>query len=121
MSLLNKFFGIKKEVPVVAPHTPVSVTNDTPESGFVMVPNAVESYQLHSGPLPYAINSNASSNQQDISSNKLYDEIPFQFSPAYNTMWLNGSTVKHKPKMLKEIDWDSLCYDFTLEKSILQS
>jgi len=73
------------------------------------------------GPLPYAITSNATSHQQDISSNKLYDEIPFQFSPTYNMIWLNGSTVKRKPKMLKEIDWDSLCYDFTLEKSILQS
>jgi hypothetical protein len=58
MSLLNKFFGIKKEVPVVAPHTPVSVTNDTPESGFVMVPNSVESYQLHSGNYKNAIKDN---------------------------------------------------------------
>jgi len=49
MSLLNKFFGIKREVPVVAPHTTVSVTSDVSESGFVMVPNSVESYQLHSG------------------------------------------------------------------------
>ena len=75
-----------------------------------------------SGPLPYAITSSAASrHEQDISSNKLYDEIPFQFSPAYNKMWLTGSTNKQQPKMLKEIDWDSLCYDFTLEKSILQS
>ncbi len=58
MSLLNKFFGIKKEVPVVAPHTTVSVTNDASESGFVMVPNAVESYQLHSGNYANAIMDN---------------------------------------------------------------
>lgn len=58
MSLLNKFFGIKKEVPVVAPHTPVSVTNDTSESGFVMVPNSVESYQVHSGNYANAIMDN---------------------------------------------------------------
>lgn len=49
MSLLKHFFGIKREVPAVAPHTNVSITNDTSESGFVMVPNVVESHQLHSG------------------------------------------------------------------------
>jgi hypothetical protein len=48
MSLLNKFFGIKREVPA-APHTNVSITNDTSDSGFVMVPNVVNSHQLQSG------------------------------------------------------------------------
>ena len=47
MSLLNKFFGIKREIPA-APHTNVSITNDTSDSGFVMVPNVVNSHQLQS-------------------------------------------------------------------------
>lgn len=73
------------------------------------------------GPLPYAINYIAPSIKEDTSSCKVYDEIPFQFSPAYSRIWSAGTTIKRQPKVLKEIDWDSLCYDFTLEESILQS
>ncbi|XP_057373578.1 uncharacterized protein LOC130694521 [Daphnia carinata] len=122
MALFNKFFGIKKEVPAAAPHTTVTVTNEIAEhDGYVIVPTALESHQLRQGPLPYAISSKTAGIKQEIAASKVYDEIPFQFSPAYSRMWSTGTAMKHHPKILKEIDWDSLCYDFTLEKSILQS
>lgn len=121
MALFNKFFGIKKEVHA-SPHTTVTVTHEIAEDdSYVIVPTALESHKLRQGPLPYVISSKITGIKEDTSARKVYDEIPFQFSPAYSRMWSAGTAIKHHPKTLKEIDWDSLCYDFTLEKSILQS
>lgn len=152
MSLLNKFFGIKKQVPAVS-NTSNNVTNDTvDQDGYVHLtgsgepihslpgtdrsefsdrtqfsdfifysPNPKVTIFSFSGPLPYSDIPNTSNYELDTSINKLYDEIPFEFCPAYSTKWSSNNYVKKQPRKLKEIDWDSLCYDFTLEKSIIQS
>lgn len=75
------------------------------------------------GMVPYAIVQQNPMKEQDMSFNinKLSEEIPFEFSPAYNMIWSSNLYVRKQPRKLKEIDWDSLCYDFTLEKSIIQS
>lgn len=67
------------------------------------------------------VNTQTIPKQEQEASLKLHDEIPFQLSPAYERLWMSGTTTTVQPFKLKDIDWDSLCYDFILEKSILQS
>lgn len=49
MSLLNKFFGIKKETPTVS-NTPVTIMNETvDQDGYVHLPSAVETQLVRQG------------------------------------------------------------------------
>lgn len=75
------------------------------------------------GTLPYTLGNSNSVNPRSTEtvSTKLTDEIPFQISPAYNYFLTSHSSAPKHTSGLRQIDWDSLNYDFTLEKSIVQS
>jgi hypothetical protein len=57
----------------------------------------------------------------ETATSKITDEIPFQFSSAYSFVINSNSALSRHSGGLRQIDWDSLHYDFTLEKSIVQS
>lgn len=125
---MNKIFGIKKENHHVGQdhHGPAAV-KETVDEGFIVYQHSnaavIENNQVQGSLLPYSLGTAdpARTSRSETTATKLTDEIPFQFSPAYSLIINSNSASSKYSAGLRQIDWDSLNYDFTLEKSILQS
>jgi len=107
-------FRKKKESPSSTFHASSNSLNETIEhDGFIIYGETKKESES-----PPAANKNKVLKSQ-MSLIRTIEEIPFQFSPTYISAWTSGSSKR--PVKIKQIDWDNLQYDFTLEKSIVHS
>jgi hypothetical protein len=71
--------------------------------------------------LPYSVDSTQQSSRQVNEACRIVDEIPFQLSPAYDKLLSPENVGAKHVSRIKSVDWDALCYDFRLEKSVTQA
>ena len=85
---------------------------------FIILPDVTSpTYQQ----LPYSVDSTQQSSRQVNEACRIVDEIPFQLSPAYDKLLSPENAGSKHVNRIKAVDWDALCYDFRLEKSVTQA
>jgi len=113
MSFVFDLFRKKKDTPTTFHASNTSLNETVDNDGFLVYGAAKNESENPPVPDQHKVL------KSQVSLFKPTEDIPFEFSPVYKEAWTSG-TSKCSVK-LRQIDWDKLQYDFTLEKSILHS
>jgi len=115
MSFVFDLFRKKKETSSSTFHASATSLNETVDhDGFIVYGETKNEPENLPAPTQNRVL------KSQVSLMRTTEEIPFQFSPTYSKAWTSGNSSKCSVKV-KQIDWDKLQYDFTLEKSIVHS